>query len=56
MKACLETTSMFCSREKFIGLTVIKHNEKSTQILLTLLNGQQDLPKQLFKYDARHDT
>ena len=26
-----ETTSMFCSREKLIGLKVIQQNEKSTQ-------------------------
>ena len=32
MKACLETTSMFCSREKSVGLTVIQENVKSTQI------------------------
>ena len=31
MKACLETTSMFCSREKLIGLNVIQQNEKSIQ-------------------------
>ena len=36
MKACLETTGMFCSRKKVIGLTFIQQNEKSTQrILLT---------------------
>ena len=33
MKACLETTSMFCSREILIGLKIIQQNEKSTQIL-----------------------
>ena len=27
----LETTGMFCSREKLIGLKVIQQNEKSTQ-------------------------
>ena len=31
MKVCLETNSMFCSREKFIVLSEIQQNEKSTQ-------------------------
>ena len=31
MKTCPETTSMFCSRVKVIGLSVIHQNEKSTQ-------------------------
>ena len=34
MKACPETTSMFCSREKLIGLKVIQQNEKSTRYFL----------------------
>ena len=32
MKTCLETTGMFCSREKVIGLTFLQQNEKPTQI------------------------
>ena len=32
MKSCLETITMFCSRENIIGLTVLQQNEKSTQI------------------------
>ena len=40
MKACLETTSMFCSREKLIGLKGIQQNEKSTQIYLTVSQAE----------------
>ena len=31
MKACLETTGMFCHREKSLGLISPQQNEKSTQ-------------------------
>ena len=31
MKACIETTGVFCYREKSLGLIRTKQNEKSTQ-------------------------
>ena len=37
LKAFLETTSMFCSRENLIGLKVIQQNEKSTQNAISAL-------------------
>ena len=37
MKASLQTTSMFCYREKVIGLAIIQQNEKSTQIFKSKL-------------------
>ena len=42
MKACLKTTSMFCSKEKSIGLKVIQQNAKSTQEVGTVAKQEHD--------------
>ena len=52
MKACLETTSMFCFREKSIGLTIIQQNEKSTQIdnSYPTKEEKKEVMEMLYKY------
>ena len=50
MKACLETTGMFCSREKVIGLSNIQQNEKSTQILNISFEFRHNINRHVFAY------
>ena len=50
MKACLKTTSMFCSGEKSIGLKEIQQNDKSTQVYTIKTKHLTDLGQMWPKY------